>query len=197
MPSIRMTKNGEIINLIHENIEQHEQLGWELLDNDQEVVILRKTLILSDEEIKALPTTPVELIPAQGSGKIIVPVYVMIVTNGFETNPYDAPDGDSWIVIADGTHDLMYLYVNDSGIPVTYLTYLLTGNYGDGAISFASLPNHNILDGWGVTPNTTQLTGYANTALNIYADNASAGDFTGGDPSNTMTITILYAVIDL
>lgn len=150
--------------------------------------IQKRTVVLTDSQIAALPTTAVEIVPAPGVGKAIELLQAFVVGN--------------WVV-ADH-----YTNVADEG----FLSFALW--YGDfeymgsdwGDISpFGNTINKPM---WRFLPwvplgvsvtRTLDLSANYIDNLPIYAmvTNGANGNFTGGNSANTLTITIYYLVVDL
>lgn len=149
-------------------------------------VVYSVRVVLTDAQIKALPSTGAELIAAQGAGKIIMPLNVIVILdaqNGTYTN-------------VDSAAALYLAYANLSGSDLWYLpeTHLgINWALGDGygyPLQTWTLPT---------TPNgyyvyTADLD---NQPLVLAAKNNGLGDFTDGDPSNTMTVIVYYVIVDL
>jgi hypothetical protein len=166
-----------------------------------ESLILSSIVTLTDEQIKALPSTQVTVIPAQGANMLILPVVMLLHFVG----PADYTN------ITPGSA----LKLDLSGAFVTPLrentlsgiSALLAGGGGsDGTLVALSL---NTLASSTVTPVAPTAhfhqpaadSGFydsdlVNKLLRIYIENNS-GDLTGGDPANTLTIFTYYILVDL
>ena len=131
--------------------------------------ILVAVLVLTNSQLLTLQTTPVEIIPAPGVGKLIVPSTVTV----------------SWNYVAPYTNTTASS-LNTEWTPIEYNTKMSNSVYG----FFNSLSGSLIGSGSYVSLNVT------NTGLFI-AGNALNGNLTGGDPSNTMTVKVYYYIVDL
>ncbi len=153
--------------------------------------MLALKLTLTNAQIKALPTTEIQLLAAPGAGKIIVPIFCTLHL--------------TW------TAD----YTNLEAYPNSFLNL----SYGPGLIgTFAAFPMTDFRDllnagqdTWGTllaltsfdalnmggTPSGFLDPGIANKSLVIHAPNGILGDFTGGDAANKMEINLFYAIADI
>lgn len=148
------------------------------------------TVELTDAQIKTLPTAPVQIVAAPGSGKMIIPLYGITrfawtadYTNiaaaafmGFNT---------SLLLTADQTAN--------SGV---------SGVLAPGASDMAVFPPiHYAVDATpfhqGAGFGLGTFADYDNLALNFYAFNDAGGNFTGGNAANALAVTVCYIVIDL
>lgn len=150
--------------------------------------IRKATVTLTDAQILALPTTPIEIVPTPGADKNLMLIAAYIKTHivvpyaNLDTNP-------RYIQIFDNDGDAM-------SIPTSYSdTYaLLTTDNSRTILTPTTLWNKNI-DGTNYnTPNSFHT--FDNQPLLLTCVNTD-GDFTDGDPANTLKITVLYYVIDL
>jgi hypothetical protein len=160
--------------------------------------MLEITATLTDDQIKALPSTPVQLIPAPPLGKTLV-IHRVLLAPHFASGPYSnisiAPDTPMLLVCADLGVPLATIIVDDPAAtpPQTLLTEFLTAS-GD---IWALIPPQALsqttfgttLAGFTSTPPTPNLP----LLVMIYNP---AGDLTGGDPANTLTVVVFYSIID-
>jgi hypothetical protein len=158
------------------------------------------TVTLTDAQIKALPTTAVTIVPAPGTGKMLRLIMAhAALTQSAEYTNID-PD-ESWLSIAyQGDSVASSVVLNHSGDGKEDLDRLLGGGAGSPAAVIFE-PFQKTSASWGATAEVFSevggAIGSANKALNVYAFNNSAGDFTGGNSANTLTVTVLYLVIDV
>jgi hypothetical protein len=150
-------------------------------------VVLSATIPLTDDQIKALPSAAVEIVPAGGPNTQIFPVAVFLRLNsagGGYTNLSSHPirfkhGGDlSW-----GSRVPDY-FMGDQG-PAQMAYVSASTVYNAGAFTVET----DVYEGGDATDNIDE-------PLVIYGS-SGGGDFTGGDPANSMTVTALYTVIDL
>lgn len=142
--------------------------------------VYSEVVVLSDTQIKSLPNTPVEIVPAPGNGKMIMPVGVVM-----------------------SSHQVA-AYENVSASNYTAFTFMLSGFgvYGVKNIySFLTFGADCVLPGSpinlvSVTAGTDSLSEFDNRPLTLALDN-EYGNLTGGDPANTLTITVYYFIADL
>jgi hypothetical protein len=144
------------------------------------VTVRQATVTLTDAQIKALPTTPVELVVAPGVNKALVAVFgITTPSDGAVGYAIDDNAGCGIVYGADvpaSLNDLLARRVVQTG-------------FADGLI-------------YTYSPGFRDLGVVTNTGLYLAAFNPAGGedaneDFTGGDPANSMTVTVLYAVMEL
>lgn len=169
---------------------------------DIQLPIFKRKVILTNAQIKALPSTPITLVPAPGVGKRLL---VWKVEGNFKVSvPYTNLGYD------DGT-GLGVLAFQTQGFGVMRFGiawYGLTGNQQQ-----FSLPPIETRYSGSETEVSKSLANagdimnqyyYAeNIPLTFFVDNfdddyeVDLGDFTGGDASNTMEVTVFYSIVDL
>jgi hypothetical protein len=153
-----------------------------------ELKIYSASVTLTDAQIKALPTTGIAIVPAQGANTICVPVsYKVFIDNsaGAYTNCADA----NWDLYSD---DVAAAVASDSltaawplGIPLaaasTYgYTFPCQGALYPGSGTFAG-----------------QSFGLSTVLINkgiVIKDKWNGSDYTGGNATNTAKIIIHYTV---
>jgi len=148
-------------------------------------IAYKRTVVLTDAQIKALPTTSVQIVPQPGVGKLILPImsymildaiagaYTNIHANG-TTNPKFI-DGGALHSGAFENHSSNFLGDNDPNRPkVTLMPY--APSEADTSYEYAYSENKEI---------------------GVKADNLASGNFTGGNAANTLAVTVIYAVMDV
>lgn len=153
------------------------------LENGASVVtVYQLKTTLTDAQIKALPTTPVELVPAPGVGKELT-----IHQATFNLNLVGA------YTIETGKEVDLVLVSEDFGIEFTNYLPLQVGSVGRFRANTTILTQSN--GGWGyqqfsvsdaLNNQSVVLTGYYNGT-----------PIAGGDPSNTLEVTVFYSIVDL
>jgi hypothetical protein len=159
-------------------------LGDGILDGS--AVALRKaTVTLTNAQIKALPGTPIELVPAQGAGKAVDFVRAVAwldVTAGGYTNV--DPEATLKVGIAgigssvpDSVPDLL-----GANSDVYALEFAPTVYVTDGVVSSNSYYSRSTVD---------------NVPIQLFGTNGSLGNLTGGNAANTLKVSVIYMVVDL
>ncbi len=155
--------------------------------------IYQASAILTDAQIKALPTTAIEIVPAPSVGKALVfhsGLYILNLAQIY-TN-LDAAAYASLRHIAAGPLLTNPAPLGDSnfldtgvGIFVGWMTTKVSTNY----VPISTFP-------------VIEAVGYAsanveNKPFLLVGDNNGGGDFTGGDATNTLTVSVFYVIVDL
>jgi len=159
------------------------------------------TVTLTDANVKALPTTPITLVAAPGSGKRIKllapPSLHLDNTAGVYTNintTYAAISVDwagSWAAGA-------LLNDNAASPALTQVTYFL--NTSHAYISDLTVPYMlaDSIERWvysgEVDASGQPIANEDNVALKISVDNNGSGNFTGGNAANTLKVVVYYAI---
>lgn len=150
------------------------------LADSGDVLIKQARRVLTDEQIKALPSTPIDIVPSPGANRILVPVTVLVVVSK------------------------VAIYTNVDAGASLYMGYESSGAATTGP---GNTDGHFVFDtdtipllvpqpiDFGVTSDA--LSNYTDLALTLIGFNTGAGDFTGGDAANTLTVTVLYMVVDV
>jgi len=167
----------------------------------------RTITTLTDAQVKALPTTPITLIAAQGAGirpKVLGLTVVVRAGAGAYTN-VDATYSDLHLDVAAGDYIQYPILVNDSTVSASYQQ--MTQFLAAAADSVHDVVPHQFTalgptGAWAGTPlyvfgtnngsSGSTPTGLANSAVRIGADNNGSGNFTGGNAANTLKVFVYW-----
>ncbi len=144
------------------------------------------TVTLTDAQIKALPTTPVTVIAAPGAGKAVVPLLATFASN-FTAGAYTAHGEDVFLALFLRT-------VNGETAVSTYAPASAKFTNATATVHMvgpAAELGTGDLDGVIVGPSID-----VNDAVEVVLSGWTQ-DFTGGDAANTLTVTVVYIVVDL
>jgi hypothetical protein len=151
---------------------------------DVQLPIYKRKVTLTDAQIKALPTTEVEVVPGQGAGKMVIFHYATV---------YLQHSADYGNISPDATLKIAY-----SGIAISASSVLSEADFcisnllALGLSAGQLLPASSSLGDNG----TYAYDDVSNRGFALRCSN-TAGNFTGGDASNTLEVTVFYSIVDL
>lgn len=149
----------------------------------------RQTVILNNDQIKALPTTSIEIIPSPGLNKVLwVPVQNglgMCALNMKSTVAYGNLDGSAFLEFKYSNGNFPTDYRN-----TTDISNILTS--GDNELWILPI----IGDPTDVSSEGLD-SDFAGLGLSFFISNGVLGDLTGGNPDNFLRVTIFYTILDI
>lgn len=148
-----------------------------------------KKVTLTNSQIKALPSTPVEIIPAPGEGKFIFPMFAVLRVNSLQSYTNINASARVQMPIGGGAFILLKASEDPDGLVSGILANGNSVSLSASSLSPTSAGGIEMLIGYNDT--------IGNLPLNIEATNAASGDFTGGDVGNSLEITVYYVIADL
>ncbi len=148
--------------------------------------VLSASVTLTDAQIKALPTTAIEIVAAQGVGKMIS-VLMAVANWSVSAGAYTNQDADTRFWIQNEGGAALSTVISQIPSATTNRGYNLIG----GALINSAGAWNGIVESDGY--NVSQL---ANKNIQAFIDNAG-GDLTGGNAANTLKVTVYYVIVDL
>ena len=153
------------------------------------VTVYQLKTTLTDAQIKALPTTYVELVPAPGAGKLLVFHRALIVSKTIG-GAYTNVDAQNALVVVYGDWEVEAgTLVPMSQVAANKLGFMTIGTTDDLRASWTTYQQDKLADFY--------MDDLANMPFKLVAGNGSAGDFTGGNAANTLEVTVFYSIVDL
>jgi hypothetical protein len=131
-----------------------------------------KTVTLSDDQIKALPTTPVEILAAPGANKVFSFISATMLLNSSAIYSNVAGAAVQFRLSAGGQNFASYLVADNS----------LDTDTGIFQFNFDATAFGEVL---------------SNRAVELELVNPLNGDLTGGNAANTLTVSVIYKIITL
>lgn len=186
-------------DLVGSNFDDHED---RLVDLEDQIGLDASSLAagfyvatveLTDAQIKTLPTTAIEIVAAPAANQRVKyhgATYTAWFENGAYTN-VDTTTAELYLRTSSGSK-LGGSLVNDSGASVTSLTTVLAS----ASVLVVDLgPYLTNSGGTFVQPVLTTGPGsVAGKAVQLFALNNGAGNFTGGHTSNRLTVQMYYSL---
>lgn len=154
-------------------------------------ILHQEPVLLNNTQIKALPTTRIEVVAAPGANKILLPLSaVLVLTAG---TGYGNINADDYLTLShdDGNVDKMSYCRNETAL-FTQLTSFLSGNRTLFLVPSAA---HDA--------SASALCSFSNSTASLVNKNlvlSTSGlevDWTGGDPANTLRVSVSYMVLDV
>lgn len=155
-------------------------------------------VLITDAEMKALPTTTKTIVPAQGAGLLIIPHFTLLLFKSGAT-AYTNLDPNAYLnpqFAATASLQGSYLGTDASLTDIADLPAVL-GSTGGVAWRF-TYPYQNDRGApsrWGALSYWFGSDVNANSAMELFAFNGGAGNFTGGNASNQFYAVTEYSVV--
>ncbi len=148
------------------------------------------TVTLTDDQIKALPTTPVELVPNPGANKLLMLVQALMITDT-AAGAYTNIDASAYVALTYDNNAISFsTYIAEEvGAGVT----TVLGSESNLMLVFrhANKPDAS----WYEIATVIGVQSNENIALGM--GNGSSGNLTGGDSGNTLSVIVYYTVVDV
>jgi hypothetical protein len=161
--------------------------GTQVETPPQEEDFMQTTVTLTHDQIKALPSTAFDVVPAPGAGKMnqfILGIIEVDTAAGAYTNVNAAAQ------------------IQFQLAPTGNATPITTGVPLDGTLDVAGTALNSVLQdttntGFGNAFLADIGISFDNLSIGVWIGNGGAGPFEDGHASNSMKITVIYQIIDL
>ena len=153
------------------------------------VVVSTQSVTLNNAEFKALPSTPIEIIPAPGTGKIIRWLGAWMVLNN-EAGIYNPIDSGAILQLVYMTAP--FPIEASSFVPIAAAAAV----QGVHSAPIPPLAGFNQSEGYLTWAPTDTGTLIQNAALGIADIYNGVDDYTGGDDANTLQVNAIYTIVD-
>lgn len=151
--------------------------------------VYSEVVVLTDAQVKSLPSSPVEIMPSPGVGKMILPVSVVVKFDNTANYTDIAPTATLGVV--------HYYYGLLASLSEGYNSGV-TNLFANDADMFTVLnPQSAISSTMGMRADYNYPEYFADQGLMLVLYNGFNGNLEGGDPANTLTITVYYVIVDL
>jgi hypothetical protein len=148
------------------------------------VTLLEAVRVLTDDEIKGLPSTPVDIIPAPGSGKLILPLSGLLIPSGWSTG-VRAYTGAAGQLIGTG------LFGPDGPTHRDVKAIFEDGHIGYLNPQYSETPAESGL----LATYADAIANLINAPVQLLIDGGS--NLGGGSPSNGLIVRIVYRLVTL
>lgn len=153
----------------------------------------QRTVTLTDAQIKALPTTPVQIVAAPGDGRVLIFHSAVLVSNWSDANKYTN-------IAGSGVRELAVYYGAEFENASTKNPSVLNAFFFGVPATMARLKPYSPSDTDLMVMSLVHVDAAEsmyNQPFNLYCYNGASGNFTGGDAANTLKVTVFYTVFDL
>ncbi len=183
--------------------------------NDEHVVAdgyflpRKKIAILTNDEIITLPGLPVEIIPAPGDGKVIIPIRC-VMSSAIDVS-YTNIGETLGIFLSIASRYEPVFGVPDLNLSTVIFSSSLVINFNPGITRIYQTGDAEVTVGIASdrdarsysAAKASNYTSNENLPLTLYVDNygpdydPDLGNFTGGDSANIIKVIVIYDIIDL
>lgn len=157
----------------------------------RQTVLQQKVVTLNDAEFRALPSTPFEIVPAQGPGTIIRWLGAWIVLDN-SAGAYNGPSKSG--AYLQVVHLASPFPIETSGFIWLDAPMQQAGIWSG---TFPPFGGYNSSDGYLYHQPSNIGTAIQNVGLAIADVYNGQANYVGGDPSNTLQVSMLYAIVRL
>lgn len=155
------------------------------------------TVSVTDTQIKALPSSQVELIAAPGAGYSIGFVWALLQGN-FAAGHYTNVNAAAYGLITYGNGNQLSTFIaNDAGVmPVLggFDAFFKSNNHVRAFLVPFAQEADPASTLWGSTALVDVVT-EDNQPIDLRVDNNGSGNLTGGNSANVLTVTVAYTVV--
>jgi hypothetical protein len=151
-------------------------------------------VVLTDANVKALPTTPITLLAAQGANTWARLVGLTLDAD-FAAGAYTNVDTDGfmWAYYDGASDEIASEYVpNSVSLSLNKLTALTSA--GSWVAHLRPYGEAYETDTWGTVGTIHTRANVVNVAIKLTVDNDGSGAFTGGNAANTLTVTPYFVI---
>lgn len=189
-----ITNKGDVREIINQLADYIQANPGGAPGGDQ--LLQSATVTLTDAQIKALPTTEVEIVAAPGADKMIYPVYFIAIITTAAGGEYTNISADAYINLETDTGHYGIITGNHAGVLNGVSRSLGTAD-NVGLVLAGPMQNGYYSSNFGaLIPDDTQtIISLGNKALRLNMVNS--GNLTGGNAANTLKVTVYYTVVDL
>jgi hypothetical protein len=152
--------------------------------------VLSATITLTDAQIKALPTTPFQLVAAPGAGKMILPQSAILILDW--TADYASIDAACYMQIQTPDETLVLSFSENTGDGGPNAIFAAGGD----AIGVFGIRQQVVSSFTRMLSGGLAQSSFNNQPLQLLIGNNGV-NLTGGNAANTLKVTVYYVVVDL